>query len=115
MKKKVNYLENIPVIYGDILWNEEDGIVTVHQENKGFYNKIAQKIFKTPAVSKVALDEFGSFVWKQIDGQRNIIEIGEIVSKEFGNKAEPLYERLSKYFYTLKDVGFVSFKKLEKK
>ena len=111
MRKKVNYLDNIPVINGDIVWEKEDGIVTVLQKHKGIYSKIAQKFFHTPKVSMVDLDEFGSFVWCQINGERTIYDIGQIVLAEFGKDAEPLYDRLSKYFYTLKDVDFISFKK----
>lgn len=110
-KNKYNYLDNIPVINGDIVWKEHNGLVTVDQEHKGLYAKLAQKIFKTPRVSHVDLDYFGSFVWMQIDGTRSIYEIGKIVKAEYGEAAEPLYERLSKFFYTLKDVDFVAFKK----
>ncbi len=110
-KNKANYLDNIPVIRGDIVWKEYNGLVTVNQEHKGFYAKIAQKVFKTPKTSYVDLDAFGSFVWLQIDGKRSIYEIGKLVKEEYGEAAEPLYERLSKYFYTLKDVDFVAFKK----
>lgn len=111
MRKKENYLDNIPVINGDIVWEEHNGLVTVKQQHKGFYAAIAQKVFKTPKHSKIDLDRFGSFVWLQIDGKRSIFEIGKLVSKEFGKDAEPLYERLSKYFYTLKDVNFITLKK----
>lgn len=110
-KNKYNYLDNIPVINGDIVWNKIENMVVIDQEHKGFYNFLAQKIFHTPRISKVKLDDFGSFVWLQMDGSRTIYDIGKLVSNEFGKDAEPLYERLIKFFYTLKDVNFVSFQK----
>ncbi len=112
MKKnnKQNYLDNIPMKNQAHSWEEEDEVVTIHMENKGIYNKIAQKFFGSPKVSHVALDELGSFVWKQIDGQRSIYQIGQLVNEEFGTNAEPLYERLSKYFYNLNSTKFITFK-----
>ena len=64
-----------------------------------------------PKVSHIKLDCFGSFVWKQIDGNRNLIEIGVMVKEEFGEKCEPLYERLAKYFEMLKNNKFVEFRR----
>lgn len=110
-KFKDNYLDKIPVRNGDFAWTENNGLVTVQQENTGVYNTIAQKFFKSPRVSNVDLDKFGSFVWLQIDGERSIYEIGILVKAKFGKDAEPLYERLAKYFYTLENVHFVSYKK----
>ena len=43
-------------------------LVVLDIENTGAFNKLAQKLFGKPRVSHVHLDEFGSFVWKCIDG-----------------------------------------------
>lgn len=113
-KKNENYLDNIPVRNKDFSWEEDDEIVIIHMENNGIYNKIAQKFFGTPKMSHISLDEFGSFIWKQINGENSIYEIGELVKKEFGQRVEPLYERLSKYFYNLNSTKFITFKEKEK-
>lgn len=106
-----NYLEQVPVRNPQFHWKEnEKGIVTVDMVNRGFFNRIAQSLFMAPKVSHIRLDAFGSFVWKQIDGERNLIEIGELVREEFQEKAEPLYERLAQYFHTLNERQFVSMK-----
>lgn len=108
--KDRNYLEQIPVRNPDFPWKEnEGGIVTVDMVHKGFFPMLAQKLWVTPKVSHIKLDRFGSFVWKQIDGSRSLIEIGALVKEEFGDKAEPVYERLAKYFETLKNNGFVRY------
>ena len=44
-----------------------------------------------------------------IDGKKNIIELGEDVDKKFGEKANPLYERLAKYFQILDSYGFIKW------
>ena len=41
---------------------------------------------------------------------KNIIELGVLVKEHFGEKAEPLYPRLAKFFQILASYGFVSFK-----
>lgn len=115
MKKKnvisQNYLEKIPVRPEKIKWSvDEEGIVTLDIENTGFFNSVAQKFFKKPRVSHVHLDEMGSFVWPLLDGEKNIIELGKLVEEEFGEKANPLYERLAKYFQILSSYDFIEWK-----
>ena len=114
MKKRnenENYLERIPVRRGDITHKTaNDGIVTLEIENKGPFNRIAQKLFKKPKISYIHLDEFGSFVWTIIDGEKSIYELATEVDRRFGEKAHPLYERLSKYISILVSYGFVHWK-----
>ena len=113
-KKEViseNYLEKIPVRNENIQWKQDEyGAVTLEIENTGFFNKIAQKFFKKPKVSYVHLDENGSFLWPLLDGEKSILELGVFVKEHFGEKAEPLYERLAKYFQILESYKFISFK-----
>ena len=113
MKKRLNenYLERVPV-RGDFKWSSDDeNKVTLEIENNGFFNRIAQKFFKKPKISYVHLDEMGSFVWPLIDGEKDIIEIGRFVEEHFGEKANPLYERLANYFRILESYGFIKWKK----
>ena len=106
-----NYLESRPYRSPSIRWSEDaDGNVTLEIDNKGFMNRVAQKLFKKPKVSFVHLDEMGSFIWPLIDGETDIIRIGELVKEHFGEKAEPLYERLAKYFKILESYGFIGMK-----
>lgn len=106
-----NYLEKVPVRPEHIKWyTDEKGIVTLDIENTGFMNLMAQKLFRKPKVSHIHLDEMGSFVWPLLDGEKNIIELGEVVKEQFGEKANPLYERLAKYFQILDSYRFIEWK-----
>ena len=97
-----NYLEYIPAHKQEIKYDiSGDKKVTLLQENTGLFNWIAQKLFKKPRISQIHLDEMGNFIWPLIDGKRNLIEISELVHEEFGDKAEPLYNRLVQYIKTL--------------
>lgn len=111
MKKKQseNYLEKIPCINSKFKWSQdENGLVTLEIENRGIANRFAQLIFKKPKISFIHLEEFGSFIWTKIDGKCNILTIGKLVKERFGEKAEPLYERLAGYIKTLESNGFIT-------
>ena len=114
MKKKEiiseNYLERIPVRSSYLSWTQaEDGKVTLEIENTGFFNRVAQRFFGKPKTSYVHLDKTGSFVWPLIDGKKNILLLGEAVKEAFGEDAEPLYERLAKFFQILESYNFITF------
>ena len=112
MKKKLvvgeNYLARKPQRSPALQWEtDENGAVTLLIENKGVFNRVAQKLFKKPKISYVHLDETGSFVWPLLDGEKDITAIGVLVNQHFGEKAHPLYERLAKYFQILESYGFI--------
>lgn len=86
---------------------DKDGAVALEVENKGVFNRIAQKLLKKPPVTFVHLDKMGTFIWPLLDGKLTVGELGEKVREEFGDEAEPLYERLVKYFGILQSYGFI--------
>lgn len=114
MKKKdelnENYLDRVPKIKNGLNWELSDGgEVILLSENKGAFNRAAQLLLKKPRYSKIHLDALGSYAWRLIDGKKSIYEMGGSVKEAFGEKAEPLYERLSKYFDILFRYGFIEF------
>ncbi len=110
-KEKKNYIDNIPQI-NNIEWEvKKDGIVEIKVENKGFYNLVAQKFFKKPRYSFIKLDEYGSCVWQQIDGNKTIYEIGQILEDKHQGAANQLYERLATYFGILYRHKYIIFVK----
>ena len=114
VKEKKNFMDFVPCCNPLYTWDaDKKGIVTVHVVNKGFYNWLAQKLFKKPRISHIKLDEYGSFVWQQMDGKKTIYEISELVKVQFGKDAEPVVERLVQYFrilYQNKFIGYVKEK-----
>ena len=105
--KKNNYLDIVFCRNEEMQFEEKDQLVTVFVKNKGFFNFMAQKFLNKPKVSQIHLEEFGSFIWKQIDGKRTVLEISELVKQAFGEKAEPLLPRLVQYFRILQNNNFV--------
>jgi len=110
-KSSENYLERRPARPEHIKWSvDEEEIITLHIENTGMMNRIAQKLFRKPKVSHIHLDKMGSFIWPLLDGKKNIIELGKLVEEKFGEEAYPLYERLAKYFQILDSYDFIRWK-----
>lgn len=111
-KKKRNYLDYVPVKNPALPWTmDEEKIVTVEVTHRSLADKVAQIAFHRPRVSKIRMDRFGSFVWKQIDGEQDIYQIGQAVREAFGKEAEPLYERLVTFFQILIQNHYIFFKK----
>lgn len=106
-KKSENYLDYIPVVDPRNTWDEKDGKVTINMVHRGIYAKIAQKVFHTPRVSHIDLDEYGSFLWLQIDGKHSVGDLALAMKEHFGDRAEPLYERLVKYMQILRNNNFI--------
>ncbi|MGN0240581.1 MAG: PqqD family protein [Candidatus Weimeria sp.] len=108
--KKDNLLDYMPRPNRLFEWRVGDnGHVLIKVEHKGFYAKIAQKIFKRPRFSDIELDDFGSFVWQRLDGKTTVYQIGQMVKNEFGEKAEPLYDRLGQYIKILHENKFIVY------
>lgn len=116
-KEQENFLDYIPKHNALFEFRENHvGNIEVKVQNKGFFNKVAQVFAKRPKFSYIELDEFGSFIWREMDGQKSVYEIGQQVKQEFGEKAEPLYERLSEFIKILHKNHYVVYQnKLKKK
>lgn len=105
-----NYLERKPLLSNSVVHKcDDDGIVTLEIENRGIMNRIAQKLFFKPKLSYIHLDELGSYAVQCADGRRDILQIGEMVKVRFGEKAEPLYERLAKFFQIMDSYSFIEW------
>ncbi len=50
---------------------------------------------------RVRLDEFGSFIWKCCDGSTSMESIAEKMKQQFGDRVEPVHNRLSMFMQKL--------------
>ncbi len=96
----------------------DDGTITILKPK--FQNKLMKKLvlprMKRPNF-RINLDEYGSFVWKMIDGQKTVEEIANDLKENFSEQVEPVYERLSVFIHSLVRYKFIEFKnyQLDKK
>lgn len=108
-KQPKNYLDLIPARAEGLEWTRDDeDIVVLEVENTGVFNRIAQKLFKRPKVTKVHMEAFGSFLWPLIDGERTVKELADLLKERFGEEAEPLYPRVAKYMQIMESYHFIS-------
>jgi hypothetical protein len=56
---------------------------------------------------KIKLDEFGSCVWQQIDNRRTVMQIAGNLKEQFGERVEPVYERLGLFINLLARRKFI--------
>lgn len=110
--KKDNLMEYIPVKNPKINWKIlENDKVEIELVNRGFFKWITQKFFKKPRISKIALEEIGSFIWLEIDGNKTVLELSKSIESKFGKKAEPIIDRMVKYLRILFTHRFIYYKK----
>lgn len=102
-----NYLDRIPIQNNAYVYDYMNDTITVLMENRGIMNRICQMLLGKPKVSYIHFDAFGSFLWSLMDGKRSIYELGHCISAEFGDKVEPLYERLANYIARLERYSFI--------
>lgn len=113
--KNSNYLELTPFkLFGEEVM--EDGLVNILIPK--FTNPLAVK-FLTPRLKssdiKIKLDEIGSAVWMELDGEKKVGIITKKMESKFGEKIAPVNERLTTFLTQLYMQKYISFKELAEK
>jgi hypothetical protein len=113
IEPEINLLELVPE---RIVQSEtgDDGIVTVlgPRFKSVFMKRLVSSRLKNPYF-KVKLDEIGTTVWDNIDGERNIGEIAEILKEKFGESIEPCNDRLAIFFSQLELSRYIRYRNVE--
>lgn len=112
--KGANYLDLTPLRLHKEEFSEEN-LVTVLIPK--FQNRFALR-FIVPRlksqVFKLKLDELGSAVWLSIDGRKTVDQIAKQLLKKFGDKIEPVNERLTKFLTGLYEQRLITFQEINK-
>ncbi|MBB5224752.1 PqqD family protein [Treponema ruminis] len=107
-KLPANYMDIVFVRSGDSPWRlREDGLVEVDMENRGFFNAVAQKFFKRPRISHIALDKYGTKVWLALDGQSTVNDVLQKMKEAFPDESEKMLNRVVHFLNTLEIHKFV--------
>ncbi|MFO7729520.1 MAG: PqqD family protein [Spirochaetia bacterium] len=107
-KNDGNLLDYVPRRNPLLEWRQtEEGAVQITVCRTGVLNWISQALFKAPKKSTVNLDKYGSFIWLYIDGERTVEQLARQLKEQYGEEAEPLYERLVQYMRILKNNKFI--------
>ncbi len=105
-------LNRIVVINENIDFVVKDEIVSIVTKNDSKIQDVFRKLGKKiPQESYLELDDMSSFIFMQIDGKRNIYEIGQELKKAKKEECEPLYERLLMFLeYLEKTKNYITIK-----
>ena len=108
--------ELIPVTKKRVTWQKNsDGIIKLTIWRNGLIEKYLCQSMNLPLKFDVDLDEFGSFVWQNMDGRQNIMEIIRLTKEKFGKKAEPVYKRVLAFMKQLLNNRLIKLKKPKRK
>jgi len=112
---KINYLELTPIRNYDYV-TEETGLVSVlvPKFDIKWLDKIMSQIIRS-RFFKAKLDEFGTETWLEMDGNKSVQLISENLYHRFGDKINPVNERLTKFLTELHKYNFITFKELNTK
>ena len=90
-------------------WEENEGNVTllVPRYGRNSLSRWYERRSRTRPF-KVHLDDVGTFVWQQCDGETRVAEIADGLRAEFGERIEPAEDRLVQFLTNLVQGRFVS-------
>ncbi|MGQ9819733.1 MAG: PqqD family protein [Candidatus Kapaibacteriales bacterium] len=112
--KNLNFFELTPFhLYK--FKKRDDGLIDVYvpKFSSSFARKYLLKYFKNPFF-RANLDEYGSYLWENIDGQKKVANLIDLMKERFGSAIEPATERTLLFFSQLYNAGFIDFLELKK-
>jgi hypothetical protein len=111
--KKANYLDLTPICAKKHLIGDDEKVTVLIPKftNKFVVERIVPKL-KHPDM-KLNLDEIGSAVWLLMDGKKKVKEIALELSQKFGDKIQPVDERLTKFLTQLYEQRLITFDEIK--
>ena len=108
-KTKINLLDLIPV--RNIKWEKKEGLIVLLKPKfkHPFLKKYVLPRLKNPCY-KIRLDPVGTFIWELCDGSLSVKKLAKSLKDEFGDKVEPLYDRLALFLQSLEKNHFIFYK-----
>ena len=109
-KRQVNLLDMIPEQKCEFR-DRDDGTIDVLVPRFGDdrIGRILARFIKDKPIS-LHLDDIGTAVWRLCDGRRSVYEIGGTLKEEFGDRIEPVYDRLGLFFHSAKQAGILDWR-----
>ena len=109
--KGLNYLELTPVRLLEFdLYDGGLVLVMIPKFKKKFFKRLF--LNNRPLDIRLKLDELGSAVWLELDGQKNVQDIIDELTLKFGNKIQPAEARITKFLTNLYQNKFITFNEL---
>jgi hypothetical protein len=111
--KDANYLDLRPIRKMTEEVNPQNYVtVLIPKFTNQFAKKYLQPLSRSPFI-KLQLDELGSASWLAIDGVKNVGDICTELVGKFGNKIQPVEERLTEFLTQLYEHRLITFEELK--
>ncbi len=110
-RKNINFLKLIPERNIDFEEGENGKITLILEKTKNPIIKAIINFFNKSQYFRIHLDEKGSYIWKLVDGEKNMEAIVSALKEKFGEE-EKLLDRLKLFFIQLEKSKFIKFKNL---
>lgn len=76
---------------------KDEQVIIYKKENHLIQRFLRKCSMKIPETSTITLDDYGSFLFQQIDGKKSIFELGKLLAEHDEEASTHLYERLALY------------------
>jgi hypothetical protein len=86
----------------------DDGTVDVlvPRYGGGRVGRLLRSVLNNKPV-RVQLDDIGTKVWRLCDGRRTVLDIGTELQDAYGERIEPLYDRLGQFLEQMRKSGLI--------
>ena len=113
-KDDLNFLDLTPIRDAEWIEDEESGNIWIQVKKfkRPFWERFYTRLGAKDHID-VKMDEYGSWVWRAIDGEKTVREIGNALAKEYKEKVEPVHPRVCQLMEILEGKKWVKFKELE--
>ena len=105
-----NLLEFTPRIAIDWEADAEQIFLKVPKFKSALWRKVFSPRLVQPYI-RLRLDEYGSYVWQQIDGCRSVYEIALALEEKFGEGVQPVFDRVGLFISMLHRHQFIQLEK----
>ena len=95
MSTDLRELQVIPLVE---LQCDDTGAYVERERGRSRLGRLLERWLRVPRTVRVELDEYGAAAWRAMRNGAPVRQLGEALRQEFGDDAEPLWERLGEFF-----------------
>ena len=94
MSTDLRELRVIPLVE---LYHDDAGAYVERERGRSRLGRLLERWLRVPRTVRVELDEYGAAAWRAMRNGASVRQLGEALRQEFGDDAEPLWERLGEF------------------
>ncbi|MEC8877813.1 MAG: PqqD family protein [Candidatus Thermoplasmatota archaeon] len=94
MSTDLRELRVIPLVE---LYCDDAGAYVERERGRSRLGRLLERWLRVPQTVRVELDEYGAAAWRAMRNGAPVRQLGEALRQEFGDDAEPLWERLGEF------------------